>query len=354
MTKALRLVLLLGCALVALAVAGSALAAYTTPRLIIKNPSERLSAATALTIRVEQTKEDDATFRLAIFIPQGYATSLVPQEGQTLGTVKAQAQANAISPDAILELTGSIKGDTYSAAKYPVGQACVGAATIDAVYRIELTAAGQTLIVPMYVTAIASGPLATLFSGQLVACLPSPYVPPTAGGAAFGAKLINAELTFTGTFTNPTAAGDYRWSSVWTPYTVGTPTPNAPGTVETQSIDRLAAQLTQRAQVRGRSVTLSGSLLENASAVPRARIQLLLGRTPAGVKAAGSATTNGRGAFTATLRNRAKGLWYARARVTVGDRAAPCVQRFEPVPCLAANVGGFSVVSNQVIRFRIR
>jgi hypothetical protein len=82
-------------------------------------------------------------------------------------------------------------------------------------------------------------------------------------------------------------------------------------------------------------------------------VQLLLGRTAAGVKAAGTATTNGRGAFTATLRNRAKGAWYARARVTVGDRAAPCRALFAPIPCISANVGGFSVVSNRVIRFRI-
>jgi hypothetical protein len=357
MTKALRLVLLPGSALVALAVAGSALGAYQ-PRLIVKNPSERLGAATPFTIRVEQPKEDDATARVVIYVPRAYTVSLVPQDGATVGRVAAQAQAAALGPDVLLPLEGEIKGDpTYTAAEYPTGTGCLASTGItvpEAVYRLELAAAGQTIMIPVYASAITSGPLASSFSAQFVACLSSPYVPEEQGGARLGAKVINTDLTVSGIFTNPAVAGDHRWSAIWTPYAVGTSTANAAGTVETQSVDRLAARLTLRAQVRGRSVTLSGSLLENGSAVPRARVQLLLGRTAARVRGAGTATTNGRGGFTATLRNRARGTWFARARVTVGERAAPCQTLFAPIPCISANVGGFSVVSNQVIRFRIR
>jgi hypothetical protein len=356
MKRALRVALLLCSVIAALAVAGSAMAAYQ-PRIIVKNPSERPGAATPLVLRVEQPKEDDATSRFVLSVPVGYTAALVPAtDGATIGSVVAQAQANAISPDAILELTGTIKADTtFTAAEYPTAAGCLASTGIvepDAVYRLELTAAGQNLLVPMYVEPVTTAPLSTLFSAQIVTCLPSPYVPPPLG-AAFGAKLINAELTFPSTFTNPAAAGDYRWSGVWTPYAVGTSTSNAAGTVETQSIDRFSAALTLTARTTGQRVTLAGTLLENGKAVPRARVQLQLGRTAAGVKNVGTATTTGRGAFTATFRNRAKGVWFARARVTVGDRAAPC-QTIFPVPCISANVPGFSVFSNRVVRLTIR
>lgn len=355
MKKSFRLALLVCSGLVALAVTGSAMAAYTTPRIIVKNPNEKPGAGGVLTVRVEQTKEDDATFRLVIYIPKGYTMTLIPQEGQTIGTVVAQAQANAISPDAVLELTGTIKGDTYTAAKYPLGQACAGATSpINAVFRLELSAAGQQLNVPMYVTALTAGPLSTLYAAQLVTCLPSPYVPPSAGGATFGAKLINAELSFTVGFTNPATAGDYRWSTLWTPYTVGTATPNTTGTVEAQSVDRLDAQLTLTAKTKGRNVTLSGSLLEGGKGVPAAKVQLQLGKTAARLKAAGSATTKASGAFSASFPNRKAGTWFARARVTVADRATPCVQSFAPVPCIAANIPGFANLASRVVRFRIR
>lgn len=354
MKRAFRLVLLVCAGLVALAFGGTAMAAYTTPKLIVMNPSEKLGAGGPLTVRVEQSKDDDATFRVVIYIPQGYVTSLVPTEGQTIGTVKAQAQANAISPDAILELTGNIKGDTYTAAKYPVGQACAGASTaIAGVYRLELSAAGQTINVPMYVSAITGGPLASVFSAQLVTCLASPYIPVASGGATFGAKLINADLTFAGIFTNPTTEGDYRWSAIWTPYTVGTGAPNPTGTVETQSIDRLAAQLGLNVKVRGKRATFGGTLLENKRGVGGAKVDILVGRTARGVKGKGSATSNARGQYSRTV-TLGRGTWYVRTKTTVPTRSAACTARFTPVPCINATLPGFSVFNNRVIRFRVR
>jgi hypothetical protein len=357
MKKFHRLALGACTSLVGLAVAGSAMAAYQ-PRIVVRNPSEQLSAASPLTIHVEQPRQDDATFRLGLGVPLGYGATLVPAaDGQQVGTVKAQAQANAISPDAILELTGVIRADTtFTAAEYPTAAPCLTGTNItapDVVYRLELSAAGQTLIVPMYVEPVTTAPLSAAFAAQIVTCLPSPYIPPPLG-AAFGAKLINADLTFTGIFTNPATAGEYRWSGVWTPYTVPAATPNAAGTVETQSVDRLATQLSLAARPRARTVTLSGSLLENGRGIPRARVQLQLGRTAAAVRSVGTATTSANGSFSRAFRNRAPGVWFARARVTLADRATPCVAIFAPVPCIAANVAGLTNFSSRVVRFRIR
>jgi hypothetical protein len=366
MKRLLRLAALPGAALVAFALAGSAMAAYA-PKIVIKNPSDAAGATGALTIHVEQPRTDDATFRLVLYVPQGYTGNLVPADGATIGTVTAQAQANAISPDAVLELTGTIKGDpTFTTTEYTTGAACLGSAgltTAAAVYRLELTAAGQTLIVPMYVSPITTPPLSSLYVAQLIACLPSPYVPTDQGGAAFGAKLIKADFTLNNIFTNPATTGDYRWSGVWTPYTVGTRAPNTAGTVETQSVDRIGAtqvtltvrtRITKRGKrVVGRAVTLSGRVTEAGQPVAGARVQLLLGRTAGGVKQVATVTTGANGAYSRTFGGRAKGVWYARSRAVVADRDTTCEQHFAPVPCTSATVAGFTTFSNRVVRVRL-
>ena len=314
MKRLLRLAAPAGAALAALAFAGSAMAAYT-PKIAVKNPSDAAGAAGPLTIHVEQPRTDDATFRLVLYVPQGYTGNLVPAEGATIGTVTAQAQANAISPDAVLELTGTIAGDpSFTAAEYPQAAGCLtgtGVTTPNAVYTLVLSAAGQTLRVPMYVAAITAPPLSSLYVAQLVTCLPSPYVPVEQGGATFGAKLISADFTLANVFTNPATNGDYRWSGVWTPYTVGTRNPNAVGTVETQSVDRIGApqvalamktKLTKRGKrIVGRAITLSGTVTEAGKPVAGARVQLLLGRTSAGVRQVATVTTNSSGAYTRTF-----------------------------------------------------
>src|SRR5215204_4566490 len=125
MQRLLRLAAPAGAALAAVAFAGSAMAAYT-PKIAIKNPSDTTGTAGPLTIHVEQPRTDDATFRLVIYVPQGYTGNLVPADGATIGTVTALAQANAISPDAVLELTGSIKGDpTFTTTEYTTGAGCL-------------------------------------------------------------------------------------------------------------------------------------------------------------------------------------------------------------------------------------
>jgi hypothetical protein len=362
-----RLVAPAGAALAALAFAGTAMAAYT-PKMAIRNPSDATGTAGPLTIHVEQPRTDDATFRLVLYVPQGYTGNLVPADGAAIGTVTATAQANAISPDAVLELTGTITGDpTFTTTEYTTGAACLGSAgltTAAAVYRLQLAAAGQTLIVPLYVNPITTAPLNALYVAQMVACLPSPYVPVEQGGATFGAKLISADFTLNNIFTNPATSGDYRWSGVWTPYTVGTRNPNAAGTVETQGIDRIGAaqvtltvktKLTRRGKrIVGRALTLSGRVTESGSPVAGARVQLFLGRTAAGVKQVATVTTNASGAYTRTFGGRAKGAWFARARTVVADQSATCEPHFAPVPCLSATVSGFTAQSPRVVRVSLR
>ena len=357
MKHVLRFLAVAGATLGALVVSGAAMAAYTTPKLEIRNPSERVGGGGPLTIRVSQTKEDDATFRLIIYVPQGYTSSLVGQEGAQIGTATAQVNATAISPDAIVPVTGRIVADSFTPAKYPQGFGCVfggpPTGTIDGVWRLELTAAGQTLIVPMYAQAVTSGPEAAFASGKLTTCLPSPYPEAGPARAALGAKLINATLTLPSLFANPAAGGTYRWRSIWTPYTPNSASPNPAGTVEAQSADVIPTQLTTNARARNRIITVTGSLLENRVGVRNAVVQILVGRTARGVRRVATVRTNARGVYTARIRWRRPGRVFVRARTVVAARETACTTPTNPaVQCLRSVTDGFDLFNNRVARVR--
>jgi hypothetical protein len=95
----------------------------------------------------------------------------------------------------------------------------------------------------MFVVAGAAPELAVGYQTKLVVCLPPPDVPAgTPGRATFGAKLLSASFT-SSAIIQPVASGDYRWTSLWTPYNPGKGTVNAAGSVEVQSIRHLPTQV---------------------------------------------------------------------------------------------------------------
>lgn len=363
MKKVFRLLALAGVSIVGLVLSGSAMAAYTTPKLTILNPSERLGGGGPLTIKVEQSKDDDATFRLVIYVPQGYVSSLVQNPGATIGSVTAQVQAKAISADAIVPVTGTVVAEDPAPYRTnPQSVGCVGSGnTIDSVYMLRLQAAGTALNVPMYVTTVTAGPESAFASGKFTVCLPSPDVPPAQGGATLGAKLINAAITLRGIFANPSTGGNYVWRTLFTPYATGTGTPNPAGTVEAQSIDRLPAQLTLTAgkyNKRTKRVVISGSITEGPSVgVSRASIRVLVGSTARRVKQVGIVRANTRGIYRASIRINSKARYaYIRTRVVVPTRTTNgCAQRTNPsIVCLRTTVSGFTLFNNRVIRVRLR
>jgi hypothetical protein len=359
MKRAVRLLIVAGAGFAALAFSGTAMAAYTTPRLEIVNPREALGATGPLTIRVSQARADDATFRVVIYIPAGYQAALVPPAGMPqIGTLNGRIQVGAISPDAEAPFDGRILGDnTYTAQEYPTATNCIsglGATNIDAVYILELTASGQTLRVPMYVSTISGGPEAAFASGRLVACLPSPYVPPPAG-ATLGAKLVLANLTFASLFPNPNTAGEYRWRAFWTPWTPGTATPNPAGTVETQAVDQIPARVTiSRTRATRRFVTITGSVFEGGAVRAGVPVQIYLGRTARGVRRVRVVRTNARGVYTARIRWTRRGPIHARARVVSGARTQDsCAQRTNPaVNCIRTTFSAYTVLANRRVRRR--
>jgi hypothetical protein len=346
--------------LLALVLPDLALAAFATPKLTILSKTLRPGQTGELTIRTEQSKDDDAPFRLTIYVPRGYTAAIASaQDGAQIGTVTALVQANAISPDAIIEPRGLIRIDmTFTETEYPLAPVCLtetGVTSPVAVLRLELSQAGTALpVVPVYVALITDGPEAVFASAKLITCLPSPYIPVSAGGATQLAKLIRTDLTFPSLFISPSSAGGYRWRSIWTPYMVGTPLPNVMGTIETQAVDSIppkARQIRLRAGTynkRTKRLIVEGSVTEGGKGVAGTVQIFENNRRVATARSAAS------GAFSTTLRIARKGTYMFRASATVAAReTSGCTAAFPPMPCLRSTAGGFTATSANV-RVRIR
>jgi hypothetical protein len=243
MTKSIRAVLASCVALVALSLAGSASAAYGSARLAVASANPAVTAG-AVRIGAVVANSDDPTARVAIYIPNGYALTSAAA-GTKLGAVTATAAAVDLG-GAILPLTGELDAvdpNSLSATNKAAVAVCLNGATQSQTWDLHLTAAGQTLDIPMLVVPAAPAEAASGYQAKLLVCLPPPDVPAgTPGRSPFGAKLLSATLT-TSAITQPTSAGDYRWTSVFTPYNPGVGTVNAAGTIETQAIQHIPTKL---------------------------------------------------------------------------------------------------------------
>jgi hypothetical protein len=234
MKKSIRAALLACAVLGALAFAGSALASYA-PKLVV-GPADPGKTGSGGTIRIGVVvgSSDDPTAKVQIYVPNGFAIA-TPAAGTTIGTVTATASAADLG-GAILPLTGNL---VVTSPNPTAAAQCLGSETASQYWDLHLSAAGQTLDVPLYVVTASAPEQAAGYQAKLEVCLPPPDVPVgTPGRATFGAKLLSATMGVN-PITQPSAPGSYRWTSIWTPYTPGKGTPNPAGTVETQSIRAL-------------------------------------------------------------------------------------------------------------------
>ena len=244
----------------ALAFAGGALAAYT-PNLVVTHDPLTPQGGGKTDVSVSFGQNDDATARALIYAAPGYTGSL-GTPGQQVGTAEAQV-LTSIAPTQPIPVKGAIMADDPS--KYTVQAAqCTGSPTHTAVWILQLEAAGQQLLVPAYVDAVTAPAEAALGSFKLTVCLPSPYIPPSAGGATLGAKLVSATLHLTNVFVLPAQNGEYGWTLIATPYTVGTATVNAAGTAQARGFVRVPALLglTAKYSKKKKTYTLTGKLTE--------------------------------------------------------------------------------------------
>jgi hypothetical protein len=296
MRTTIRLVVLACAGVLALSFAGNALA---TQKIEIFQPSYALGGSARLDLMVRQDTTDAAPAKVQILVPAGYGVFLGQAAGSTVGTVEATAKAKIAGADVILPLNGPIT--VANPANYAAqSTACTGRPLHQAVWILQLAAAGQTLPVPVYVD--AAGPAGTAATIQV--CLPSPYVPESAGGARFGAQLLGAVLHTTGVFTNPADPNYYVWHLIVTPYQLGTATPNVPATVEARARVPYPYTLTlKRQKSRRRTIVVLGGTLKDATgAVPSVRVRVLNVTRATKPTSAGTARTNVRGAYKKSMR----------------------------------------------------
>jgi hypothetical protein len=337
MKPGLRAAVVATAAAVALAFTGSALAAYT-PHLTISHTPLALGGGGTTDVTVTFDQSDDATAKATIYVPQGYTGTLGVAAGTQLGTIDASIIAFQISPTQPLPLKGTIQAD--DPAKYVANPCSPG--MHEAVWLLRLQAAGTELAVPGYVDTTA-GAEAALGKFKLQFCLPSPYIPASAGGATLGAKLVSATLHLSNVFSLPSDNGSFPWILVATPYTVGSGVPNAAGTTQAQGIVRLPAQLSLKAKVKKKTATLSGALKLNAAGLAGTAVSLLSGSSRTKLKAAGSTTTRAGGAY--SFRKTVRKPTYFRTRVTVPARSTSCTGGVPGIPCASATLNPFSVQS---------
>ena len=193
MSKGVRAAAVTFAALAALTLAGSAAAAYTSPKLQVT------AAGTRTTIDATAAATDDATAQITVYSPAGLTATLTQAPGTVVGQVRAQVSALALG-GALLPLAGEIRVAAPGQVPPTQSTPCLRGATPTTTWLLVLQAAGQTLNVPLYVIA-AAGPETAFASYRLQACFTPPDVPEQVSCAStFCSKILRANLAVSGVF----------------------------------------------------------------------------------------------------------------------------------------------------------
>jgi hypothetical protein len=355
MRKTIRLGVGAVAGLTALAFASQAFASYA-PKLAVQMDS----AGTAIHLTIPSG--DDPTAKLTFFAPAGTSASLGASAGTTIGTLDAKATAAALG-GATLPLAGTVQAraadGTYlsSGVNVPLAKAatlCTGTATHAAFWVLVLSAAGQTLEVPLFIDP-TSGPVSAAAAYTLTLCLPPSDIPESLGGAAFGAKVFEANFTVKGIFTATSSTN--VWRLLATPYTPAKGTPNAAATVEAQSYVESG---TVSVRVQSRALTAGAATYHvvgsvKASGLPDTKATVALARGPVAGKLPIFAhpTVGAAGGFTAKFaikrtKKTQKLFLAATAIAPQRDLGGSACKATFGVPCIDATASGFKAVSNPV------
>jgi len=318
-----------------LATAATAVASYTPSLTGQQN-------GTKTTIHVVSAKTDDSTAAIHILSPS--AANLTTAPGTTIGTVTASINARAISPDAVIPLTGNVVVADPTKYTSPTDVACSGAPMNAAVWNLVLTAAGQTLNVPVYVDP-APAALAALGVQTVMATCLAPTDVGAACAATLCAKLLDVNFTVDGIFTKGASP---TWISEFTPYTPLTGAPNAAGTVTALGIDiKPVVTLTAKAG-KGKAV-LAGRVTLAGQALPGFPVILVEGSKKVGI-----AKTNSAGSyvFTAKLKKGSHSLVAGAVApdIQLGTAGCAAIPANTPGlgPCVSSTIPEFTSVSKIV------
>jgi hypothetical protein len=321
-------------ALATLVFANAALAANTATVAVWHTPMVA-NGSTSTTIHVNVPQATDPIAAINIFAPSGYSATLSQAVGTNIGSVSATAFS--FDNNLTLPLEGTVTTD--DPAKHTTDVCSPG--TNAAVWNLNLSVAGQTLVVPLYVNPTA-GAATALGAYNLKICLAPPDLPAgTPGRAAFGAQLLDAKFTVNNVFKTPTTGGLIRWETLFTPYNKGKGTVNAAGTFEARSFAGLPVTLglSVKYTKKTKKYIASGKLTEGAQGVADATVTLLRGKTATKQAKVATLPTTATGAFSSAGKLTGKKPFFFKATATVDERDFTATGCQNPLPVTTAPGG---------------
>ncbi len=315
MTGHLRTALIGAAALATLVFANAAFAANTASISVWHTPMV-LAGSQSTTIHVSIPQATDGIAAVNIFVPSGYGATLNQPAGTGIGNVDATALAH--DGGLTLPLSGPVTTD--DPAKHTTDTCSPGANA--AVWNMNLSVAGQTLVVPIYVNPTA-GPATALGAYSLRICLPPWDVPVGTPVRAFnGAQLLDAKFTVNKIFTTPTASGVLKWETLFTPYNPGKGTPNLAGAFEARAFVPVPISLGLHATYVKTTNTwkLNGAASEGGLPLAGLTIKIAQGPTAAALKVKSSVKTGAGGTWKTSGHLAPKKTTYFQVSATVGER----------------------------------
>jgi hypothetical protein len=335
-------------AVAGLVFAQGALAANTGSISVTHTPMV-LAGSTSTTIHVAIPQATDPIAAINIYVPSGYTLNTSQAPGSTIGSV----DATAFSQDAGLTLPLSGNVTTASPASVAAQAAqCTGNPASQAVWILNLSVAGQSIQLPLYVNATAGAETA-LGATKLTICLPPPDVPVgTPGRSAQGAQVLDARFTVNGVFTTPTAGSVLKWDALFTPYTPKTGRANPAGTFEARAFVPLPVVLGLGARYVAKTNTfqLAGKVTEGGLALPGLTVRIARGTSAARLTQQSSTETASNGSWKTAghLKPQKTTFFRINASVPEHDFAAGCqspATAVAPAGCVSAKLSGWSATS---------
>lgn len=331
-------------ALVAAAIVASLVAASSSLAANIATIAVS-GAGTATTIHINVPQTTDPVAAISIYVPAGYTADLTAAPNTNIGSVDATANGHDVG--LTLPLTGLVTTDSPAAHTADV----CSPGTHAAVWNLNLSVAGSSIVLPLYVDPTA-GAAAGLGAYQMLICLPPWDIPVGSPGRSFeGAQLLDAQFTVKGIFTAPTAPGIVAWHTLFTPYTPGTGKPNLIGTFEARALVGSASLSLKMTKKKG-AYTASGKLTEGGLPVAGSSVILLRGSSAAKLAKAGSSTTGATGAWSKGGKLTGKKPVYFKATAAAAERDATAQGCATPLPatvapggCTSATLGAWAVSS---------
>jgi hypothetical protein len=321
MTRGFRAVLMAAAAIAMLAFANGAFAANTGSLSVYHTPMS-LASTGATTIQVSVPQSSDPIAAVNIYSGTGYTAKLDQAAGTKIGTVEATALSR--DNNLTLPLTGDVTTDNPATAANKAGSLqCTTIPQSAAVWIMNLSVAGNTLAIPIYVNPTDGAPDQALGGYRMSICLPPPDVPVGTPGRAFqGAQLLFAKLALNGIFTTPTGGGLVKWEGLFTPYNPGKGTPNRAGTFETRAFVPLPIVLgLHRSYVlKTNTWRLNGRVTEGGQAVTGVTITIRRGPSATGLTSKSTTKTDPKGNWSTAGHLTPKRTTYFQITTTVGMR----------------------------------